>query len=148
MEENNKVDVLNKKRPTVNELKTEVIRLRKDLDESNAGLNHYKCTYEKVSSEQKNLIDKCSKLVTSNNFLEADNKTLIDKCSKLVTSNNFLEADNKTLKNSIASLEINLAKAKKDCEELKAKNQHNHSAFVIAAIIALGAVITMILRLV
>lgn len=127
MEENNKVDVLSKKRPTVNELKTEVIRLRKDLDKSNAGLNHYKYTYEKVSSEQKNLID---------------------KCSKLVTSNNFLEANNKALKNSIASLEINLAKAKKDCEELKAKNQCNYSAFVIAAIIALGAVITMILRLV
>lgn len=127
MEENNKVDVLSKKRPTVNELKTEVIRLRKDLDKSNAGLNHYKYTYEKVSSEQKNLID---------------------KCYKLVTSNNFLEANNKALKNSIASLEINLAKAKKDCEELKAKNQYNYSAFVIAAIIALGAVITMILRLV
>lgn len=127
MEENNKVDVLSKKRPTVNELKTEVIRLRKDLDKSNAGLNHYKYTYEKVSSEQKNLID---------------------KCSKLVTSNNFLEANNKALKNRIASLEINLAKAKKDCEELKAKNQYNYSAFVIAAIIALGAVITMILRLV
>lgn len=127
MEENNKVDVLSKKRPTVNELKTEVIRLRKDLDKSNAGLNHYKYTYEKVSSEQKNLID---------------------KCSKLVISNNFLEANNKALKNSIASLEINLAKAKKDCEELKAKNQYNYSAFVIAAIIALGAVITMILRLV
>lgn len=127
MEENNKVDVLSKKRPTVNELKTEVIRLRKDLDKSNAGLNHYKYTYEKVSSEQKNLID---------------------KCSKLVTSNNFLEANNKDLKNSIASLEINLAKAKKDCEELKAKNQYNYSAFVIAAIIALGTVITMILRLV
>lgn len=127
MEENNKVDVLSKKRPTVNELKTEVIRLRKDLDKSNAGLNHYKYTYEKVSSEQKNLID---------------------KCSKLVTSNNFLEANNKALKNSIASLEINLAKAKKDYEELKAKNQYNSSAFVIAAIIALGAVITMILRLV
>lgn len=127
MEENKKVDVLSKKRPTVNELKTEVIRLRKDLDKSNAGLNHYKYTYEKVSSEQKNLID---------------------KCSKLVTSNNFLEANNKALKNSIASLEINLAKAKKDCEELKAKNQYNYSAFVIAAIIALGAVITMILRLV
>lgn len=126
MEENNKVDVLSKKRPTVNELKIEVIRLRKDLDKSNAGLNHYKYTYEKVSSEQKNLID---------------------KCSKLVTSNNFLEANNKALKNSIASLEINLAKAK-DCEELKAKNQYNYSAFVIAAIIALGAVITMILRLV
>lgn len=127
MEENNKVDVLSKKRPTVNELKTEVILLRKDLDKSNAGLNHYKYTYEKVSSEQKNLID---------------------KCSKLVTSNNFLEANNKALKNGIASLEINLAKAKKDCEELKAKNQYNYSAFVIAAIIALGAVITMILRLV
>lgn len=127
MEENNKADVLSKKRPTVNELKTEVIRLRKDLDKSNAGLNHYKYTYEKVSSEQKNLID---------------------KCSKLVTSNNFLEANNKALKNSIASLEINLAKAKKDCEELKAKNQYNYSAFIIAAIIALGAVITMILRLV
>lgn len=127
MEENNKVDVLSKKRPTVNELKTEVIRLRKDLDKSNAGLNHYKHTYEKVSSEQNNLID---------------------KCSKLVTSNNFLEANNKALKNSIASLETNLAKAKKDCEELKAKNQYNYSAFVIATIIALGAVITMILRLV
>lgn len=127
MEENNKVDVLSKKRSTVNELKTEVIRLREDLDKSNADLDHYKYTYEKVSSEQKNLID---------------------KCSKLVTSNNLLEANNKALKNSIASLEINLAKAKKDCEELKAKNQYNYSAFVIAAIIALGAVITMILRLV
>lgn len=127
MEENNKVDVLSKKRPTVNELKTEVIRLRKGLDKSNAGLNYYKYTYEKVSSEQKNLID---------------------KCSKLVTSNNFLEANNKALKNSIASLEINLAKAKKDCEELKAKNKYNSSAFVIAAIITLGAIITMILRLV
>lgn len=127
MEENNKVDVLSKKRPTVNELKTEVIRLREDLDKSNAGLNHYKYIYEKVSSEQKNLID---------------------KCSKLVTSNNFLEANNKALKDTIASLEVNLAKIKKDCEELKAKNKYNSSAFVIATIIALGAVITMILRLV
>jgi chromosome segregation ATPase len=127
MEENKKVDVLSKKRPTVNELKIEVIRLRKDLDKSNAGLNHYKYTYEKVSSEQKNLID---------------------KCSKLVTSNNFLEANNKALKNSIASLEADLAKIKKNCEEFKAKNQYNSSAFVIASIIALGAIITMILRLV
>lgn len=127
MEENKKVDVLSKKRPTVNELKTEVIRLREDLDKSNAGLNHYKYTYEKVSSEQKNLID---------------------KCSKLVTSNNFLEANNKALKNSIASLEADLAKIKKNCEEFKAKNQYNSSAFVIASIIALGAIITMILRLV
>lgn len=127
MKENKKVDVLSKKRPTVNELKTEVIRLRKDLDKSNAGLNHYKYTYEKVSGEQKNLID---------------------KCSKLVTSNNFLEANNKALKNSIASLEADLAKIKKNCEEFKAKNQYNSSAFVIASIIALGAIITMILRLV
>lgn len=97
------------------------------MDKSNAGLNHYKYTYEKVSSEQKNLID---------------------KCSKLVTSNNFLEANNKALKDTIASLEVNLAKIKKDCEELKAKNKYNSSAFVIATIIALGAVITMILRLV
>lgn len=127
MEENKKVDVLSKKRPTINELKTEVIRLREDLDKSNAGLNHYKYTYEKVSSEQKNLID---------------------KCSKLVTSNNFLEANNKALKNTVVSLEADLAKIKKDCEEFEAKNQYNSSAFVIAAIIALGAVITMILRLV
>lgn len=127
MNEKKEVDVLSKKRPTVNELKTEVIRLRKDLDKSNAGLNHYKYTYEKVSSEQKNLID---------------------KCSKLVTSNNFLEANNKALKNSIASLEADLAKIKKNCEEFKAKNQYNSSAFVIASIIALGAIITMILRLV
>lgn len=127
MEENNEADVLNEKRPTVNELETEVIRLRKDLDKSNSDLNHYKYTYEKVFSEQKNLID---------------------KCSKLITSNNLLEANNKALKNSIASLEIDLAKAKKDCEELKAKNQYNSSAFVIASIITLGAIITMILRLV
>ena len=134
MGKNNKVDVPSKKRPTVNKLKIKVIRLRKDLDKSNARLNHYKYTYKKVSSEQKNLIDKCSKLVASNNFLEANNKAL---------KNNIA-----SLKNSIASLEINLAKAKKDCEELKAKNQYNSSAFVIATIIALGAVITMILRLV
>lgn len=127
MEENKKVDVLSKKRPTVNELKTEVICLRKDLDKSNAGLNHYKYTYEKVSSEQKNLID---------------------KCSKLVISNNFLEANNKALKNSIASLEADLAEIKKNYEEFKAENQYNSFAFVIASIIALGAIIIMILRLV
>lgn len=127
MEENKKVDVLSKKRPTINELKTEVIRLRKDLDKSNAGLNHYKWIYEKVAREQENLID---------------------KCSKLVTSNNFLEANNKSLKNTVASLEADLAKIKKDCEEFKARNQYNSSAFIIAAIIALGAIITMILRLV
>lgn len=114
MEENKKeIDVLSKKRPTVNELKTEVIRLRKDLDKSNGDLNNS-----------------------------------INKCSKLVTSNNFLEANNKALKNNIASLEINLAKANNDCKELKAKNQYNSFSFVIATVIAIGAIITMILRLV
>ncbi len=49
MEENNKVDVLSKKRPTVNELKHQKLFVLKDLDKSNAGLNHYKYTYEKVS---------------------------------------------------------------------------------------------------
>lgn len=114
MEENKKeIDVLTKKRPTVNELKTEIIRLRKDLDKSNDDLNNS-----------------------------------INKCSKLVTINNFLEANDKALKNDIASLEIKLDKANKDCKEFKARNQYSSFAFVITAIISLGAVITMILRLV
>lgn len=56
MEENNKVDVLSKKRPTVNELKTEVIRLRKDLDKSNAGLNHYKYIMRKFLANKRILL--------------------------------------------------------------------------------------------
>lgn len=106
MNEKKEVDVLSKKRPTVNELKTEVIRLRKSNEKSDAGLNHYKVMYENICNEDK------------------------------------------ALKDDIKFLESKLDKADKDYEELKAKRQYNTVGFVIAAIIALGAVITMILRLV
>lgn len=79
------VDVLSKKRPTVNELKTEIIRLRKSNEKSDAGLNHYKAMYENICNEDK---------------------------------------------------------------ELKAKRQYNTVGFVIASLIALGAVAVIILRLV
>lgn len=46
MNEKKEVDVLSKKRPTVNELKTEVIRLRKSNEKSNANLDGYKTMYE------------------------------------------------------------------------------------------------------
>lgn len=92
MNEKKEVDVLSKKRPTINELKTEVIRLRK--------------------------------------------------------SNNQLEANNKALKDGIKFLESKLDKANKDYEELKAKRQYNTVGFVIASLIALGAVAVIILRLV
>lgn len=122
-----KVDILSKKRPTVNELKTEVIRLRKSNEKSNANLDGYKTMYEGVCHE---------------------NKELRNMSSKLNSAKNQLEANNKALSNSVESLKIKLDRANKAYEELKAKNQYNSSAFVIAAIIALGAVITMILRLV
>ena len=93
------VDVLSKKRPTVNELKTEVIRLRKSNEKSDA-------------------------------------------------ANNQLEANNKALSNSVKSLKIKLDKANKAYEELKAKRQYNTVGFVIASLIALGAVAVIILRLV
>lgn len=93
------VDVLSKKRPTVNELKTEVIRLRKSNEKSDAG-------------------------------------------------NNQLEANNKALKDGIKFLESKLDKANKDYEELKAKRQYNTVGFVIASLIALGAIAVIILRLV
>lgn len=127
MNEKKEVDVLSKKRPTVNELKIEVIRLRKSNEKSDAGLNHYKVMYENICNED---------------------KALRSMSSKLSAANNQLEANNKALKDGIKFLESKLDKANKDYEELKAKNQYNSSAFVIAAIIALGAIITMILRLV
>ena len=121
------VDVLSKKRPTVNELKTEVIRLRKSNEKSDAGLNHYKVMYENICSED---------------------KALRNLSSKLSAANNQLEANNKALSNSVESLKIKLDKANKAYEELKAKRQYNTVGFVIASLIALGAVAVIILRLV
>ena len=127
MKENNKVDVLSKKRPTVDELKTEVIHLRKSNEKSDAGLNHYKVMYENICNED---------------------KALRNLSSKLSAANNQLEANNKALSNSVESLKIKLDKANKDYEELKAKRQYNTVGFVIASLIALGAVAVIILRLV
>lgn len=127
MNEKKKVDVLSKKRPTVNELKTEVIRLRKSNEKSDAGLNHYKVMYENICNED---------------------KALCSMSSKLSAANNQLEANNKALKDGIKSLESKLDKANKDYEELKAKRQYNTVGFVIASLIALGAVAVIILRLV
>lgn len=120
-------DVLSKKRPTVNELKTEVIRLRKSNEKSDAGLNHYKAMYENICNED---------------------KALRNLSSKLSAANNQLEANNKALSNSVESLKIKLDKANKAYEELKAKRQYNTVGFVIASLIALGAVAVIILRLV
>ena len=127
MEENKKVDVLSKKRPTVDELKTEVIRLRKSNEKSDTGLNHYKAMYENICNED---------------------KALRNLSSKLSATNNQLEANNKALSNSVESLKIKLDKANKAYEELKAKRQYDTVGFVIASLIALGAVAVIILRLV
>lgn len=127
MNEKKEVDVFSKKRPTVNELKTEVIRLRKSNEKSDAGLNHYKAMYENICNED---------------------KALRSMSSKLSAANNQLEANNKALKDSIKFLESKLDKANKDYEELKAKRQYNTVGFVIASLIALGAVAVIILRLV
>jgi predicted RNase H-like nuclease (RuvC/YqgF family) len=127
MNEKKEVDVLSKKRPTVNELKTEVIRLRKSNEKSDAGLNHYKAMYENICNED---------------------KALRSMSSKLSAANNQLEANNKALKDGIKFLESKLDKANKDYEELKAKRQYNTVCFVIASLIALGAIAVIILRLV
>lgn len=78
MNEKKEVDVLSKKRPTVNELKTEVIRLRKSNEKSDADLNHYKVMYENICNEDKALRSMSSKLSAANNQLEANNKALKD----------------------------------------------------------------------
>lgn len=127
MNEKKEVDVLSKKRPTVNELKTEVIRLRKSNEKSDAGLNHYKAMYEGVCHE---------------------NKELRNMSSKLNSAKNQLEANNKALSDSVEYLESKLDRANKDYEELKAKRQYNTVGFVIASLVALGAVAVIILRLV
>lgn len=127
MNEKKEVDILSKKRPTVNELKTEVIRLRKSNEKSDADLNHYKVMYENICNED---------------------KALRSMSSKLSAANNQLEANNKALKDGIKFLESKLDKANKDYEELKAKRQYNTVGFVITSLIALGAVAVIILRLV
>lgn len=127
MNEKKEVDVLSKKRPTVNELKTEVIRLCKSNEKSDAGFNHYKVMYENICNED---------------------KALRSMSSKLSAANNQLEANNKALKDDIKFLESKLDKANKDYEELKAKRQYNTVGFVIASLVALGAVAVIILRLV
>lgn len=127
MNEKKEVDVLSKKRPTVNELKREVIRLRKSNEKSDAGLNHYKAMYENICNEDKALRNTVSKLNSAKNQLEANNKALSD---------------------SVEHLESKLDKANKDYEELKAKRQYNTVGFVIASLVALGAVAVIILRLV
>lgn len=127
MNEKKEVDVFSKKRPTVNELKSEVIRLRKSNEKSDAGLNHYKAMYENICNED---------------------KALRNLSSKLSAANNQLETNNKALSNSVESLKIKLDKANKAYEELKAKRQYNTVGFVIASLVALGAVAVIILRLV
>lgn len=127
MNEKKEVDVLSKKRPTVNELKTEIIRLRKSNEKSDAGLNHYKVVYENICNED---------------------KALRSMSSKLSAANDQLEANNKSLKDGIKFLESKLDKVNKDYEELKAKRQYNTVGFIIASLIALGAVAVIILRLV
>lgn len=127
MNEKKEVDILSKKRPTVNELKTEIIHLRKSNEKSDAGLNHYKVMYENICNED---------------------KALCSMSSKLSTANNQLEANNKALKDGIKFLESKLDKANKDYEALKAKRQYNTVGFVIASLIALGAIAVIILRLV
>lgn len=76
-----------------------------------------------------------------------EDKALRSMSSKLSTANNQLEA-NKALKDGIKFLESKLDKANKDYEELKAKRQYNTVGFVIAFLIALGAIAVIILRLV
>lgn len=127
MNEKKEVDVFSKKRPTVSELKKEVLRLRKSNEKSDAGLNHYKVMYENICNED---------------------KALRNLSSKLSAANNQLEANNKALSNSVESLKIKLDKANKAYEELKAKRQYNTVGFVIASLITLGAVAVIILRLV
>ena len=76
MNEKKEVDVLSKKRPTVNELKTEVIRLRESNKVSNGSINNYKTMYENICEEAKNLRSLISRLNSSKNQLEANNKNL------------------------------------------------------------------------
>lgn len=129
-----KVDILSKKRPTVNELKTEVIRLRKDLDKSENGLNHYKSMFDSNCEDNKKLRQAVTNLKTSNEQLFSNNRELKDRITCIKDSNEILA--------------LKYDKLNKLYLELKAKKQYNTTGFVIASIVALAAIAVVILRLV
>lgn len=129
-----KVDILSKKRPTVNELKTEVIRLRKELDKSENGLNHYKSTFDSNCEDNKKLRQAVTNLKTSNEQLFSNNRELKDRIT--------------CIKDSNETLALKYDKLNKLYLELKAKKQYNTTGFVIASIVALAAIAVVILRLV
>lgn len=129
-----KVDILSKKRPTVNELKTEVIRLRKELDKSENGLNHYKSMFDSNCEDNKKLHQAVTNLKTSNAQLFSNNRELKDRIT--------------CIKDSNETLALKYDKLNKLYLELKAKKQYNTTGFVIASIVALAAIAVVILRLV
>ena len=129
-----KVDILSKKRPTVNELKTEVIRLRKELDKSEYGLNSQKALYAARDDEAKKLRQAVINLKTSNEQLFSNNRELKDRIT--------------CIKDSNETLALKYDKLNKLYLELKAKKQYNTTGFVIASIVALAAITVVILRLV
>lgn len=129
-----KVDILSKKRPTVNELKTEVIRLRKDLDKSEHGLNAQKALYEARDDEAKKLRQAVTNLKTSNEQLFSNNRELRAKINSLIDSNE--------------TLALKYDKLNKSYLELNAKKQYNTTGFIVASIVALAAITVVILRLV
>lgn len=129
-----KVDILSKKRPTVNELKTEVIRLRKELDKSENGLNHYKSMFDSNCEDNKKLRQAVTNLKTSNKQLFSNNRELKDRIT--------------CIKDSNETLALKYDKLNKLYLELKAKKQYNTTGFVIASIVALAAISVVILRLV
>ena len=129
-----KVDILSKKRPTVNELKTEVIRLRKELDKSENGLNHYKSMFDSNCEDNKKLRQAVTNLKTSNEQLFSNNRKLKDRIT--------------CIKDSNETLALKYDKLNKLYLELKAKKQYNTTGFVIASIVALAAITVVILRLV
>lgn len=129
-----KVDILSKKRPTVNELKTEVIRLRKELDKSENGLNHYKSMFDSNCEDNKKLRQAVTNLKTSNEQLFSNNRELKDRIT--------------CIKDSNETLALKYDKLNKSYLELKAKKQYNTTGFVIASIVALAAIAVVILRLV
>lgn len=129
-----KVDILSKKRPTVNELKTEVIRLRKELDKSENGLNHYKSMFDSNCEDNKKLRQAVTNLKTSNEQLFSNNRELKDRIT--------------CIKDSNETLALKYDKLNKLYLEFKAKKQYNTTGFVIASIVALAAIAVVILRLV